>query len=132
MDLGNSDKIIREKFEVSLLKDQSLLVVRLYDDETLNIADIRDMIAIHQEIAPNRKHLKRIIQSGKYSTIDADARKLLEEVEIPVNAEAYVLHSLAQRILFNMFIKFRSTNHPVKAFTDNDTALKWLNSLNSA
>ena len=129
MSTSQALKISREKFEVSFHTDQALIVISLKDDQTLEKTDIIDMVNVHLELTAHRKHFRRIIHSGKFSTIESDARKYLQEAEIPVDAEAYILHSLAQKILFNVYVKLRKPQHPVKAFSDYDEGLKWLNSL---
>jgi hypothetical protein len=93
-----------------------------------------DIKAIHKAIAQIKKNEKELIllHAENFTTIDQDARKYLSTPEAGANslAEAYIIRTLAQRILMNFLIKVSGTPVPVKFFTDTQEAVKWLRSTN--
>jgi len=74
--------------------------------------------------------LKVIVENGEYTIIDNSAREYLQNNKLLAKAAAIVLPSIAQRIIYNFYVKFRPHEHPVKAFKNFTKAYDWVNSLN--
>lgn len=98
-------------------------------DRTYNVQDIKAIHAAISELTNKQKALLLLIASN-YTSIDIDAKNFLstDEAGLYSLAEAYVIKSLAQRLLLNFIIKIKGTPVPVKFFTEIDVAIKWLNS----
>ena len=89
-----------------------------------------DIIEINEgigELAKGQRTLVLII-AGNFSEVDSDARKFLSKPEAAIYsiAEAYLIKSLAQRIVVNFFINVSGTPVPTKFFTELTPAVKWL------
>jgi len=74
--------------------------------------------------------LKVIVENGEYTVIDNSARAYLQNNKLQAKAAAFVLPSIAQRIIYNFYIQFRPHEHPIKAFKNFAKANEWINSLN--
>lgn len=63
-----------------------------------------------------------------FSNVSPEARKILagKENNIPKVAEAMVIKSLPNRLLFRFYQKRDNPDNPVKAFSNRDDALDWL------
>lgn len=70
--------------------------------------------------------------TGKYASVDADTRKFVasENGLRYVIAQAFVLHSMAQRMIANFFMKIDKPKKPTKFFDTQHEAEKWLNTFN--
>lgn len=70
--------------------------------------------------------------TGKYANVDADTREFLasENGLRYVIAQAFVLHSMAQRMVANFFMNIDRPKKPTKFFDAQEEAEKWLHSFN--
>lgn len=101
------------------------------DDETVYDVEIISEI-IHEigKLTGNTK-CKQIIIAGKYTSITKEAREFAATkpaVEFTL-AEAYVIQSLAQRLIANFYMKFSKPLVPTRVFTDREKAEKWIKSV---
>ena len=65
---------------------------------------------------------------NQYIQFDMDARRHAATAPITklIQAEAIILNSLPNRLLFNFFLNFDKPNFPIKAFSKLTEALVWL------
>ena len=101
--------IAEYKDKVVLSKDDLAIVVKNYDD--LSNGELWKVLHIFP----------------KDTTVSSEGRDYAESREKPAKAEAFVIESLSQRILFKFYRKFRSVNYPMKEFSNREDALTWLN-----
>lgn len=96
-------------------------------DHTYSAADIKSIHEAVHKISDSKKAFLLLIASD-YTSVDTEARKYLSTPEAGLYsiAEAYVIKSLAQRLLMNFFINVQGTPVPVKFFTEMEAAEKWL------
>ncbi len=121
----DAPKIIKAKnFEIQLL-DGNIVYFICTDNVYIEVEDIKEGIEIQRElnIGPN---VKRILEFQKFTTVTKEAREYIEENGSPAQKEAFIIPSLGQKILFNLYVKFRKRKHPVRAFNDLQTALNWI------
>jgi hypothetical protein len=102
------------------------IIITMDDDATIDIDSIQDMVDIQNSAGIDTNLFNRLIISGEYATLTAAARKYLQTHEVPVRKEAFVIASLAQKIILNFYLRFRPNNHPCKAFKTREEAEKWL------
>jgi hypothetical protein len=124
-------RALGRKFEVYFCSD-NILVFKVNDNVDIELADMKEMLALAKDMLENEKN-KNLIISGKYSTLTADAQKFMQTEEGNINkpsAEAIVVNSLAQRIIGNFYLDIISTRRPSKLFTSIDLAIQWLKSKN--
>ena len=121
------DQVIRcKKFNVRVL-EKGILLFDYIDDQIVDEEDIREGFVINDQLAEG-KPIKRIIQSARYGTITKAARECVQNESRPAIAEAFVLPSLAQKIMFNLYNKLRKGKHPVRAFDNLNDAITWIKS----
>lgn len=129
MQLASQNKLVREKYEIRMNSAYNYVCIQIGSNEVLNIDDIKQIIQDQDFLLENRSHFKRMVIAGKFSSIESDARKWFENESVHTDVEAYVIYNLAQRILFNMYKRFRLNKHPIKAFNSIEEAEKWLNAI---
>lgn len=100
-------------------------------NRTYSVADIK---AIHRAVSELTNHQKALLLliGNDYTSIDTEAKDFLSTSEAGLHsiAEAYVIKSLAQRMLLNFIIKIKGTPVPAKFFTDTSSAITWLQHFN--
>ena len=102
------------------------LICYEYDDHAnLDVDDIKECIAAQEDTIGDRL-VYRLQISGKQTTMTNEGRKYLEKHGLDVKKEAYIIKSLAHKMIYNLFLKMRRTNYPTKTFDHIDKALDWL------
>lgn len=130
MTTGNPSTINLGHTEVILRSDT---IIQVNDtDHCYSMADIKEIHHSFHEISGGKKALVLLIAS-EFTTVDTNARHFLSTPEAGVHsiAEAYVIKSLAQRMLLNFLFSVQGTPTPAKFFTDIDLAIKWLKKFQS-
>ena len=69
-----------------------------------------------------------LILPSSTSTTNSDVLKYLaQKINLPyTQADAYVLNSMAQKILANLYIKVNSPQRPTQFFNTQEAALFWM------
>lgn len=122
--MKDQESISSEKCEISLLEGQ-IVYVHYFENNLIEEQDIAEALNIGLELSPSDE-TKLLVEVDRYVDFTADAREFAQNKMRVLKAEAHVFSSLANRILFNFFIKFRKNTHPLKAFSTFDKALDWL------
>lgn len=81
----------------------------------------------------NKKDLLLLIDADEFINVTADGRKHIRALEplVSIKARALVITALSQRILANFYIKIQKPIVTSKIFNNYESALAWLNELNS-
>ena len=118
--LGHTEILFREDGIV-----QANATDREYSKE-----DIQEIEKCIWEVSGNKKVCVLLIGSN-YTSIDPEARKFLATPESGMNftAKAYVVRSLAQRLVVNFLIKVEQPQTPSRFFNDMGSAVEWLKTL---
>jgi hypothetical protein len=91
-----------------------------------------DVLEIHKALGELRgdKRVLVLAVASEYTSLDPSARQYLSTPEAGIHsiAEAYVIHSLAQRMLMNFLTKVAGTPVPVHFFKKEQHAVDWLKS----
>lgn len=98
-------------------------------DYNYSLDDIKVIHDTAIKLSGNTKTLLLLI-STPFTQIDDDARHFLSSPVAGKNfiAKAYVITSLAQRIILNFVFRVKGTTVPSKFFTDKNEAIAWLKS----
>lgn len=104
-----------------------ILCVHYFESSFIEVEDVKEGIEIGTKMSPSDS-TKLLVWVEHYVDITKEAREYLQENMRPLKVEANVLSNLAQKILYNLFLKLRKTKHPIRAFTKFDEAVKWLSS----
>ncbi len=115
-----------EKFNVSLV-DNAYFDVVVFPHADMYAADAAQMVAACNELSGNVQR-PALVVVGEFANFNTDAREFTADPsrETASTAIAYVLTSLAQRMVANFFIRFNKPVKPVKFFRDRASALAWL------
>ncbi len=119
-----SNKVHTEKYEFSLIDGDIIYIHYLHHSE-IGIDEIVAGINFQDELG-RYDDFYRIIHADPYVTITTEAREFFEHFGRPVVAEAFIMQSTYQKILFNFYESFRSHFHPIKAFENFEEAKVWL------
>lgn len=110
-----------------LKRDDGIIEITCSDSLTYDIEHIYEMHAATSRLV-NKQRVPALFLVGKDTTITHDAMKYgaTEEATQLSLAEAYVIHSLAQKILANFYLRIYKPPVPTKFFDDRVAAETWL------
>jgi len=125
--LNTSINKIDLKHSVIILRDDGIIELYANDHHVYTIEDVKENVKAFGELTGNKKAPVLII-GGSFSSLDDQTREFMatEESLKYSKAEAFLITSLAQKILINFYIKFNKPLVPTLVFTDKDEAIKWL------
>lgn len=112
--------------------EEEIVVIETGTSSEIEVEDIKEMLSLIGKMVEKGK-TKNLIIPGKYSELNTESQKFMKTKEANVNepkAEAIVIHSLAQRIVGNFYLKIISQQRPSKLFTSVDKAIDWLKKVN--
>ena len=121
---------IKNSHSEILLRSDNIVQVNA-SDHVYSIADIKENTKAIGDLTSNQKTLVLVITS-EYSDIEPDARIFTSTPEAMKYsiAEAYVIKSLAQRLIANFMLNVRGFSVPLKFFNESDPAIEWLKTFN--
>ncbi|MDP3557349.1 MAG: hypothetical protein Q8T03_08240 [Bacteroidota bacterium] len=116
---------ITPKYKVSV-SGNSYYFIELEDDVEFEVKDLKQLVELEKELSG--KILPVLVVCPPNATTN---NELLDYISKNKNnpfskADAFVIFSLAQKILANVYIKLKNSERPVKFFTKKEDALKWL------
>lgn len=123
----HEQKITRKCFTAELVED-NILYLYFFQDSFSTEKDYREAHDIYNSLR-NNKPIYVIIEHGENASIDASARNYLQDNKFDALGSATVMHSLAQRIIYNLYLKFRNQSFPAKGFRNYTKAFNWIKSL---
>lgn len=109
------------------LRNDGILQVDFADNCMLDVLECKELIKSYTLILDTKK-VPILHVFGKYTNATKEARDFSVSAEGLKHSlvEAYVLNSLAQRLLMNFYIKFNKPSVPTKYFTSKIEAIAWL------
>ena len=107
------------------LDDDNIFITKFNDNVLLKVEEIEEIITHYKEINESKPKLCLAI-AGSHTSVTSEAREYAESFGAPAIAEAYVVSSLTQRFLVNLYMHVRNNHHPVDVFSDINDAKKWL------
>jgi len=118
IDLGHSKVFLR---------DDGIVQVNFAHELLLDVKQCRELNATYDKILGDKKHPILHI-AGKYTNVTSGARNYGASEEGLRNsiAEAYVISSLAHKILANFYMKFNKPKIPTQFFKTEEEAIVWL------
>ncbi len=115
-----------KQWSMEINKALARIIISMDDNASIDVDEIQEMIDTQNSADIDTTKFDRLVVSGKYATLTSAARKLLQEQEVPVKREAYVISNLAQKIILNFYLRIRRNSHPCKAFKTRQEAESWL------
>jgi len=105
--------------------DDNIFITKFNDNALLRIEQVKEIITHYEHFNASKPKLVLTI-AGRNTNITPAAREYAESNGAQAIAEAYVVSSLAQRFIVNIYMDIRNNDHPVNVFSDIDNAKKWL------
>lgn len=108
------------------LNNQGFYELIIKDNVEISIEDAVLIRKAQEEISG--KKLPMLIHGGKYSTVNVEALKFISQnINMPYSkASAYIMHTMAQKILGNFYLKINKPQRPTKFFSNKEDAIIWL------
>ena len=111
------------------LRSDGLIIVHSSNDYHYDVKDIKENHEAIKKLANGKKALV-LTFSGEHSNITKEALDYIAKgphISF-VKAEAFIIHSLAHRLLARFYVVIKKTVVPANYFTDEAKAIKWLES----
>lgn len=109
------------------LREDGIVQVNFADELLLDVPECKELSEVYSTIVSNNKiPILHII--GKYMNVTKGAREYgaSDEGLKYSLAEAYVINSLAHKILANFYMKFNKPKVPTQFFKTKEDAVNWL------
>ena len=113
-------------FSMSLRGD-GIVQVDINSDEVMDVKHIKLGVEFLKEISEGNKFpLLFVVGAFSLPTDEARLYEASEESNPYASAEAYVINSLAQKLIGNFYLKFNKPVRPTKFFRNIEEAAEWL------
>jgi hypothetical protein len=116
---------IRNKKSHVYTDDDNVFICEYHDQVTIAPEDIEVVIKNYDEYAGD-SDLKVMLVFPKNTSVSSAASAAAEQRARPAIAEALVIESTLQRILFKFYKRSRKVHYPIKEFSNREAALRWL------
>lgn len=109
------------------LRSDGIMLISLKENVTLNLKDAEDMVRTFGEMADGKK-LPLLFIAGIDASVNTEARYYASSPEANrfTIASAFVVKSIAQKLLGNAYVTFNKPITPTRIFTNEADALEWL------
>ncbi len=120
-----SKKITFPNFEVEI-NDFGFYRVSVNESEEFTVEDLKKLVNAQKELGGEK--LPVLVICAEHATTNSDLLKTISKnCNNPFSkADAFVIKSMAQKILANFYIKINQPERPTKFFNDKNEAVNWL------
>ena len=120
-------EIIKCRIATIALRSDNILHIDIKGDDLFVLSNVHEAMVAAYKIGKGKK-FANLITIAPDCTADHDARALSTSAEGSKYkvADAFVIHSLAQKMVANFYMKFHKPVTPTKFFTSADDAINWL------
>jgi hypothetical protein len=121
-----SKKITFPNFDIEI-NDFGFYKVTVNESEEFTVNDLKKLVNAQNELGGQK--LPVLVLCAEHATTNYDLLKTISKnINNPHSrADAFVIKSMAQRILANFYIKINKPERPTKFFNNKDEATHWLN-----
>lgn len=125
-------KTIKCDISTVTLIENDMLFIDIESDKDFNLKDFNQLKEAAAFLGRGKK-LYNLINVGIYTLPDDVARResASKDGSIFKKADAFIVHSLPQRLIANLYLKFNKPLVPTKFFKDKKVARNWLYELRS-
>lgn len=118
---------ISTRISTVFLRDDGILHIKIKPDNEFTVFDFNELVSAAKNIGDGKKFLNLIIV-GKNTLPDDQSRiaSSSKKGSIYKAADAFVINSLAQRIVANFYLKINKPFVPTKFFNNEEDAVVWL------
>jgi hypothetical protein len=109
------------------LREDGIIEIDCRNNYEYSVNDVKENWAIIKELAKGKKILV-FNNMPEFTTASKETREFVAKGEHKdfIAAEAFVIQSLAQKILGNFYLKINKPVVPAKIFTNKENAVQWL------
>lgn len=109
---------------------QDTLYIEIVPDREFEIKDFHQLMDAAYKIGRGKKFYN-LINVGEYTTPNHDARvaSTSEVGSIYKLADAFVIHSIPQKVISNFYMSFHKPAVPTRFFTSIEAANEWLDEI---
>lgn len=125
-------KTIRSSINEKYIDSEGILVMKVLEGAHISLTSLKEDALLNDELTGGAKVLA-LYDSRGFFTIEPEAREYLKSGIIDPTriATAVLTKGLATTLLVNFFISFNKPKTPMKMFTSETAARKWLLSFRS-
>lgn len=118
-------EVTTKKFTVKV-NDDGFYEMTIFNNEEILVPDVPAVTAAFRQISGKR--LPVLVICEEFATTNNEVMKFLSKNEnFPLSkGGAYVVHSIAQKIMANFYLKMITPERPTKFFNNREDAVKWL------
>ncbi|MBN8695772.1 MAG: hypothetical protein J0L87_04515 [Bacteroidetes bacterium] len=115
-----------ENLSVSLRKD-GIIFVSVKANIEIDVKEVKQVVNALETIFEGKK-FPLLIVTGEYTLPTPEARAYIATPESDpyASAEAYVVKSLSQKLVGNVYLSFNKPARPTLIFNSEEKALEWL------
>ena len=114
-----------EIFSVTLI-DNSYYEVRVFENQDFTVDDLATLVEAQKKSVGLVLPVLVICENNVLADVILLSKLSQNEYNPYSKADAFVLNSIAQKILANFYVKINKPERPTKFFNDADEALIWL------
>ena len=119
---------IQNKNSTVNINEEGIFLAEYKENIVLQKEDIEAVVKNYDDLSQGALW-KVIVVFPKGTTVSSEGRSYAEGRKNPALAEALVIESLAQRILFKFYKRLRSVDYPIREFSNREAAKKWSSSM---
>ncbi len=109
------------------LRNDGIAQVSVIGNSEIDVQHVKLVVDTLEELGEGKK-FPLLIVVGEYTLPTPEARAYIatHESDPYASAEAYVIRSLSQKLVGNVFLAFNKPARPTRIFNDEEKALEWL------
>jgi hypothetical protein len=109
------------------LRSDDLMHIAMKEHVVLNLKDAEEMVRVFGEMGDGKKFLL-LFTAGSDTTVTTESRYYASTPEANrfTIASAFVVKSIAQKLLGNAYVTFNKPITPTRIFTNEQDAIDWL------
>jgi len=109
------------------LIDDCIVFIKLHEDVEIDLEESKIMLETSKKLIHDNKYLT-LIDARTKVTVTKESREwgATEEAQKNLVAQAFVVNSVANKLVGNFIIQFHKPKARTRLFSDLESALKWL------
>ncbi|MBI3518780.1 MAG: hypothetical protein HY062_05420 [Bacteroidetes bacterium] len=123
--MDSSNKVIFENFSVKVNEDD-FYEIEVFNDKEFSFLQLEELIKVQIAWGSNKKPV--LILCEEFASTDTSfAKHLSKNKNNPFSAaDAFVITSMAQKLIANFYLKISTPERPTRFFKDKGEATEWL------
>lgn len=112
-------------------EEKNILFYRVKQDQVVDVAEMKEMLRYAEEFMGHKRHYA-VVDFGGNLTSSTEARQIYADAEYIQKyrmADAFLVKSLSVRLIANFFIKVTKPKINTRLFTEETSAVNWLETL---